>query len=51
MALRSLKAFGRTWDLEVARAGDALRVTVRPQGGQVQEYRVAPGGAIEVDLP
>jgi hypothetical protein len=43
MALRDLRAFGRTWDLVVERAGDQQKVTVR-SGGKTLMTGLGPAG-------
>ena len=43
MALRDLRAFGRSWDLEVERAGDRQKVTVR-SGGKIVLTDSGPAG-------
>ncbi len=43
MALRELRAFGQTWDLEVERAGAQQKVTVS-SGGKTLMTGVGPAG-------
>lgn len=51
MALRSIRAFGRTWDLVVERQGKPVRVVVEQAGKRVYDRTVAPGTAVETALP
>ena len=44
MSLRAVHAFGRVFDVEVARAPDGVRVKVTPQGGPAIE-KAGPAGA------
>lgn len=51
MALRSVRAFGRTWDLVVERKDTQVRVIVEQAGKRVYDRTVAPGTTVEVALP
>ncbi len=51
MALRSIRAFGRTWDLVVERRGKKVRVFVEQAGKRVCDRTVAPGTTVEIMLP
>jgi len=51
MALRSIRAFGRTWDLVVERHDKQVRVIVEQAGKQVCDRTVAPETTVEVVLP
>jgi hypothetical protein len=51
MALRSIRAFGRTWDLVVERNRTQMRVTVEHAGKRVFDRIIHPGTAVEVVLP
>ena len=51
MALRSIRAFGRTWDLVVERQDQQIRVIVEQAGKRVCDRTVAPGTTVEVVLP
>ncbi len=51
MALRSLRAFGRDWDLVVERQGTQLRITAGAPGGRTVERTVAPGDSADLVLP
>ncbi len=51
MTLRSVHAFGRTWDLVVERQGAHVRVTVEQDGKRVYDRTVAPENTVEIVLP
>ena len=51
MALRSIRAFDRTWDLVVERQGAQERVIVDQAGKRVYDRTVAPGATVEIVLP
>lgn len=51
MALRSVRAFGREWDLVVERQGAQFAVTVVVVGHAAQTSTIAAGGGIDVVLP
>lgn len=51
MALRSIRAFNRTWDLVVERKDKQMRVTVEQAGKQVLDRIIEQGTAVEVVLP
>jgi hypothetical protein len=51
MALRSVRAFGRTWDLAIARQGDQLRVTATVAGRPAIERLITPGATADITLP
>jgi len=51
MALRSIRAFGRTWDLVVERRGTRARIIVEQAGKRVYDRTVAPGTTVEIVLP
>jgi hypothetical protein len=51
MALRSVRAFGRSWDLVVERHDARMRVTVDSAGKRVFDRTIAPGTPVEVVLP
>ncbi len=51
MALRSIRAFGRTWDLVVERQGTRVRVIVEQAGKRIYDRNVAPGRTVEIVLP
>jgi len=51
MALRSVRGFGRTWDLVVERKEAQMRVAVEQAGKRVWDRTVAPGTTFEVVLP
>ncbi len=51
MALRSVRAFGREWDLVVERQGAQLAITVAVVGHPAQTSTIAAGGSIDVVLP
>jgi hypothetical protein len=51
MALRSLRAFGRDWDLVVERQGTRLRITAGTPGGRTVERTIAPGDSADIVLP
>ena len=51
MALRSIRAFGRTWDLVVERRGPSVGVIVEQAGKRVIERAVTPGAMVEIVLP
>ena len=51
MALRSIRTFGRTWDLVVEREGTKVRVIVEQAGKRVYDRTVAPGTTVEIVLP
>ena len=51
MALRDLRAFGRSWDLVVERAGDQQKVTVRSGGKTVVTGRGPAGKTYPVTFP
>jgi hypothetical protein len=51
MALRSVRAFGRTWDLVLGRRGTAVRITVEQAGKRVYDRTDAPGTTVEIALP
>lgn len=48
MALRAVHAFGTTFDVEVARAGEQLQVVVRRPGGAPRNFRVKPGATLSI---
>ena len=51
MALRSIRAFDRTWDLVVERQDQQIRVIVEQAGKRVCDRTVVPGTTVEVVLP
>ena len=51
MALRDLRAFGRTWDLVVQRAGDQQKVTVRSGGKTLMTGSGPAGKTYSVTFP
>jgi hypothetical protein len=51
MALRSVRAFDRRWDLLVERQGDQLLVTATATGHPPLVQRIAAGGTAEFQLP
>jgi hypothetical protein len=51
MALRSIRAFNRNFDLVVVRAGRQQRLTVTQDGRPVLERNLADGETVEVRLP
>jgi hypothetical protein len=51
MALRSIRAFNRNFDLVVVRAGRQLRLTVTQNGRPVLERILADGETVDVRLP
>jgi hypothetical protein len=51
MALRSIRAFGRDWDLVVERQGARLRITAGAAGGKTVETVIAPGESADIVLP
>jgi hypothetical protein len=51
MALRSVRAFNRTWDLVVERKGTQVRILVEQAGKRVYDRTVAPGTTAEIVLP
>lgn len=51
MALRSIRAFNRTWDLVVERKDKQLHVTVEQAGKRVFDRTIYPDNAIDVALP
>ncbi|MDB5331083.1 MAG: hypothetical protein JWP03_2234 [Phycisphaerales bacterium] len=51
MALRSIRAFGRDFDLVVERAGDSTKVIVEIKGQPVQQKLIAAGEEVEITLP
>lgn len=51
MALRSIRAFGRSWDLVVEREAARMHVTVELAGKRVFDRVIGRGTAVEVVLP
>ncbi len=51
MELRSIRAFGRTWDLVVEHRGTKVCVIVEQAGKRVYNRTVAPGTTVEIVLP
>jgi hypothetical protein len=51
MALRSIRAFDRTWDLVVERKDSRIRVTVEQAGKRVFDRTVAAESTVEIVLP
>lgn len=51
MALRSIRAFDRTWDLVVERNDTQMRVTVEQAGKRVFDRTVTPGTTVAIVLP
>jgi hypothetical protein len=51
MALRSIRAFGRDFDLVVERAGEGVKVVVQINGRGVMEQVVPAGGEITMNFP
>jgi hypothetical protein len=51
MAMRSIRAFNRTWDLLVERNETKLSVTVEQAGKRVFNRIIHPGASIEIVLP
>ncbi len=51
MALRSVHAFGREWDLGVERQGTQVRVIVESAGKKVFDRTAASGATVEIVLP
>jgi hypothetical protein len=50
MALRDVRAFGRSWDLVLARAGDLQKVTVSSQGRNILSKTGPAGKTYRVNL-
>jgi hypothetical protein len=51
MALRSVRAFDRTFDVVVERRGEGLRLTVTKEGKTVAEKELKTGDSAEIQLP
>ena len=51
MALRSVRAFGRNFDVVVERKGDGQLITVIQNGKTVASHVLAHGKSIEIELP
>jgi hypothetical protein len=51
MALRSVRAFNRTFDVVVERHGEGLRLTVSKEGKTVAEKELKTGDSAEIQLP
>ena len=51
MALRSVRAFNRNFDVEVERRGETLHLIVSQQGRAVAEQDLKAGESAEVVLP
>ncbi|MCU0778900.1 MAG: hypothetical protein MUF86_14720, partial [Akkermansiaceae bacterium] len=51
MALRSVRAFDRTFDVVVERRGEGLRLTVSQEGKTVAEKELKTGDSAEIRLP
>ena len=51
MALRSVRAFDRTWDLVVERQGTRAQIIVKQDGKRVDDHTVAPETTVEIVLP
>lgn len=51
MALRSIRAFGREWDLVVERREERLGIIVQQAGQRVFDRTVDRGATVEVVLP
>lgn len=51
MALRSIRAFDRSWDLVVERKDTRIRITVEQAGKQMFGRTIAPGMTVEITLP
>ncbi len=51
MALRSIRAFGRMWDLVVERQGARVRIVAGAPGGPTVEKIIAPGDSADIVLP
>ena len=49
--MRSIRAFGRTWDLVVERQGTQVRVIVEQAGKRVYDRTLASGATVEIVLP
>ena len=50
MVLRDVRAFGRSWDLVLARAGDLQKVTVSSQGRNILSKTWPAGKTYRVNL-
>jgi hypothetical protein len=50
MKLKNVHAFGRVFDLSVARAGERLRVEVTGGGKFVRTHLIKRGDTVAVDL-
>jgi len=50
MSLRAIHAFGRMFDLEIARSGTAILVRVVPDRGAKIDRVISPGGAVTIRL-
>ncbi len=51
MALRSIRAFGRNFDLRVERRDQKLRVIVDQSGRSVYDRTISPGASVNIVLP
>jgi hypothetical protein len=51
MALRSIKAFNRTFDVIVERRGDSQKLSVTIDGKTIAEKDLTPGASAEIKLP
>jgi hypothetical protein len=51
MALRSVRAFGRNFDVVVERKGDGQLLTVIQNGKTVASHDLAPGSSADITLP
>jgi len=50
MALRKVRVFKSTFDVEVRRANGKLKLIVSPKGGKVQEFSITQGESVAVKL-
>jgi len=50
MALRDVRAFGKSWDIVVERDGEQQKVTVTSEGKIVMQESGAPGKTYSVNL-
>jgi hypothetical protein len=51
MALRSVRAFGRNFDVVVERRGQKQHLTIIQDGRTVAEHDLANGASAEIHLP
>lgn len=50
MKLKSVQAFGHSFDIGVAREGGQMRVTVKAEGAVVSSRKIAEGETVEIQL-